>query len=261
VGFFVKLRGRAAEAQSGTSSSETMIISRSLMRVAVGVTVFFLALMGGILLHWRFTYYRVWLSSTSPDNKYQVELTGDKGRGGFLIYSAVKYNVLINEHPIVRDRLLHYGDAMDISFEIAYPEHAWIDGSTLRFWSNRHRREDNLDTLLISNSTDKTIRFLRINAWDLFFVFDVKPHSQLSLKFTHRSEGKGISVEGEFEDGSIIDYGVGFLENGSTGPMGYCMTIDYDRVKVNSPRERAYDNRGNWNNLNIDAAPDCAPQQ
>ncbi len=234
---------------------------RSLVSITVGAPIFLLALVAGIFLHWRFTYYRVWLSSTSPNNKYTVELTGDKGRGGFLIYSVLKYNVLVNGEPLIRDRLLHYGDSMDISFELAYPEHAWMDGNTLRFWSNRHRREENLDTLLISNNTDKVIRFLRIKAWDMFFVFDVQPRSQLTLQFTHRSEGKGIWVEGEFEDGSLIEYGVGFPENGSSTPMGYCMTIDYDHVTINSPRERAYDYRGNWDSLNINAAPDCGPQK
>jgi hypothetical protein len=230
-----------------------------LIGLTVGVSIFLLTLVAGILIHWRFAYYRVWLSSTSPNQKYTVELTGDKGRGGFLIYSVVKYNILVNREPFTMDRLVHYGDSMDISFELAYPEHAWINENTLRFWSNRHRREDNLDTLLISNNTDKVIRFLRIKAWDMFFVFDVQPRSQLKLSFTHRSEGKGISVEGEFEDGSLIDYGVGFLENGSRDPLGYCMTIDYDRVTINSPRERAYNHRGNWNNLNLDPSPNCAP--
>lgn len=227
--------------------------------VLTGGAVLVVTLAAGTIIHWWFAESVVWLSSRSPNQKYTVELTGDKGRGGFLIYSTVKYNILVNGKLLTRDRLVHYGDSMDISFELAYPEHTWIDENTLRFWSNRHRREDNLDTLLISNSTDKVIRFLRIKAWDMFFVFDVHPRSQLKLSFTHRSEGKGISVEGEFEDGSLIDYGVWFLENGRHDPLGYCMTIDYDRVTINSPRERAYDHRGNWNNLNVNASPDCAP--
>ena len=214
----------------------------------------------GITIRWWFADPAVWLSSTSANHKYTVELTGDKGRGCILIPSVVNYNILVDGNRLTRNRLAHSGDAMDISFEIAYPEHAWIDNNTLRFWSNRHRREDNLDTLLISNNTHKVVRFLRITAWDMFFVFDVQPYSQLELFFTHRSEGKGILVEGEFEDGSLIDYGVGFLESGSDGPLGYCMTLDYDRVTIVSPRERAHDRRGNWNNLNVDPAPSCAPR-
>lgn len=226
---------------------------------ALGMPLLLLTFVFGIIVYWHFGYYRVWLSTTSPNQKYTIELTGDKGRGGFIIYSVVKYNILVGGKLLVRDRLVHYGDAMDISFELAYPEHAWIDENTLRFWSDRHRRENNLDVLLISNNTDKVIKYLRIEAWDMFFVFDVQPHSQLRLWFTHRSEGKGISAEGEFEDGSLIDYGVWFLESGSREPLGYCMSIDYDRVIINSPRERAYDHRGSWKNLNIDRTPNCVP--
>jgi len=227
--------------------------------VLAGAAGLAVALTAGIIIHWWIAEPVAWLSSSSPNNKYKVEFTGDKGRGGFLIYSVVNYNILVDGELLTRDRLAHYGDAMDISFELAYPEHAWIDGNTLRFWSNRHRREDNLDTLLISNNTDKKIRFLRITSWDMFFVFDVQPGSQLKLSFTHRSEGKGIAVEGEFEDRSLINYGVRFPESGSREPMGYCLKIDYDRVTIISPRERGYDHRGNWDNLNINAAPDCTP--
>jgi|SRR5215204_4538179 len=95
--------------------------SHKLIGRMIGVTIFLVGLVAGIIIHWRFAYYRVWLSSTSPDQKYTVELTGDKGRGGFLIYSVVKYNILVNGLPRTTDRLVHYGDAMDISFEMAYP--------------------------------------------------------------------------------------------------------------------------------------------
>ncbi len=225
----------------------------------VGLLIFLVTLVAGIIVHSRFTPERAWLSTTSPNQKYTVELTGDKGRGGILFFSTVKYNILVDGKFLTKYRVVHSGDAMDISFELAYPEHAWIDANTLRFWSNRHRREDNLDTLLISNKTDKVVKFLRIKTWDMFFVFDLQPRSELKVLFTHRSEGKEISVEGQFEDGSLIDYGVGFVGNGSREALGYCMNIDYQTVTITSPRERACDHRGNWSDLNIDAAPDCAP--
>ena len=225
---------------------------------AVGVSVFLVTLVASSIIHSRFAHERVWLSTTSPNQKYMVELTGDKGRGGLLFYSTVKYNIVVDGKVLTKDRVVHYGDAMDISFELAYPEHAWIDANTLRFWSNRHRREDNLDTLLLSNNTDKAIKFLRIKTDDLFFLFDLQPRSELKVSITHRSEGKGFSVEGQFEDGSLIDYGIGFLENGSRKGLEYCMTIDYRTVTINSPGERAYDHRGNWDNLNINPAPECA---
>ena len=197
-----------------------------------GLLAFLVTLVGATAIYWRLTYYRVWLSSTSPNGKYTVEMTGDKGRGGIVTYAVVKYNLLVDGKPLTRDRLAHYGDAMDISFELAYPEHAWVDEKTLRFWSNHHRREDNLDTLVIANNTAKKIKFLRLKTWDLFFVFDIQPNSKLKLDLTDKSENKHISVEGEFEDGSLIDFGANIREHGRPEPVGYCLTIDYDRVTV-----------------------------
>ncbi len=228
--------------------------------IVIGCAVFLLTLIAGVLIYWRFGYYVVWLSSTSPNQKYTVEMTGDKGSGGILISSAVKYNILINGERITSDRLVHSGDAMDISFELAYPNHSWINENTLLFWSDRHRRQDNLDSLLLSNTSDKSIRYLRLKTGDdLFFVFDVQPQSQARVLFTHRSAGKSISVEGAFENGSTFDYAVSFRENGTKEPQGYCMRIEHHGVVINSPREKAYDYRGDWDKLNIDMDPGCKP--
>jgi len=149
--------------------------------------------------------------------------------------------------------------SMDISFELAYPEHAWINKNTLRFWRNPDRPGySRLDTLLISNNTDKVIRFLRIRTNDMFFVFDVQPHSQLSLSFSQQSEGNDIWTEGEFEDGSRFEHGVGLPENKSGESLGYCMAIDNDRVIITSLQETG-DRGGSWSNLSIEAAPGCQP--
>jgi len=227
--------------------------------LAIGIPVFLLTLVAGIMIDARFRPHRPWLSSTSPNQKYRIELTGDKGRGGVFSYAVVNYDVIVNGEMLTRDRPLHYGDFMDISFELAYPEHAWIAANTLRFWSPQDRREDKLDTLLITNSTEKVIRFLRVKSWDMFFVFDIQPRSQVKLSFTHRSEGKGISVEGEFDDHSMIDYSTGFLESQSRERQRYCTIIDYDHVTIKSATEWGYDSRGNWNNLNIAPESSCAP--
>ena len=152
-------------------------------------------------------------------------MTGDKGRGGFFVYSVVKYNILVDGKLLARDRLAHYGDSMDISFEIAYPEHAWIDEKIFHFWCNRYRTE--LDTLRIFNYSNKRIKFLRIKASeDMYFVFDVEPQSDLRLALAHRTGRQDIWTEGEFEDGSPINYGAGTHE--SEKPLEFTMTIDCD---------------------------------
>src|SRR5262245_2284647 len=90
----------------------------------------------GILAHWWFAGPVVWFSSSSPENSYKIELTGDKGRGGFFIPAVVKYNLIKNGHLLAENRKAHSGDAMDISFELAYPEYTWINENVMRFWRN-----------------------------------------------------------------------------------------------------------------------------
>ncbi len=227
-------------------------------RLYPGRVAFIVTLIAGVLIYWEYGYYKVWLVSTAPNQKYTVELTGDKGRGGIIVPSAVKYNILIGGEKVISDQTVHSGDAMDISFELAYPKHAWINENTLRFWRDVHPPEDNLDVLLISNNTNKLIRYLRIKAWDLFFVFEVQPQTQVRLLFPHWS-GPSISVEGKFADGATIDYAAGFVESRSEQQLGYCVAIDYDRVAITNPRVKAYDFRGDWNNFNIEADPHCQP--
>jgi len=226
----------------------------------IGATIFAVTVQVGLVIYWLLDDPTVWLSTASPNRKYTVELTGDKGRGGFLINSVVKYNLLKDGKVFVESRTAHSGDWLDISFELAYPEHEWVDESTLRFWRNPDRPKDKRsDLLLISNDSDKVIQFLRINAKDMFFVFDVQPHSKVRLSFSHQSGANHFRVEGEFEDGSDINYWVSFLESNIREPLGYCMTIDYDRIAINSPREKGYDHQGKWDNLNIDTSKSCQP--
>jgi hypothetical protein len=233
---------------------------RKFIVLLIGAATLGMTFQIGLVVYWWLDDPTVWLSTVSPNGKYTVELTGDKGRGGFIIYSVVNYNLLKDGIVFVSGRRAHHGDSMDISFELAYPEHAWINDNTLRFWREPNRPKDrSSDLLLVSNNTDKVIRFLRIRTKDMFFVFDIQPRSNVRLSFSRQWEGNDFWAEGEFDDGSAIEYGVSFLENGSREPLGYCMTIDYDRVTINSPREKGYDYRGSWNNLNIDTSSTCQP--
>ena len=113
--------------------------------------------------------------------------------------------------------------------------------------------------LLISNEANKAVRYLRISTKDMFFVFDIQPRSSLRLSFTDQSYGNHIWCEGEFDDGQRFEYAVDFLENKGSGPLGYCMVINDDRVTIQSPQQRGYDHKGNWDNLNIAQSQSCLP--
>jgi len=222
--------------------------------------MFNVAISVGLIAHWWFRESPVWLSSSSPNHTYTVDLTGDKGRGGFIIDSVVKYRLSKNGSVFVKDRVAHRGDWLDISFALAYPEHAWIGENVMRFWRKPDRIEhDRYDTLLISNDASKAVRALRIKTKDMFFVFDIQSRSTLKLSFTPQYEGNYIWCEGEFEDGRRFGYSVTFLERKISESLGYCMVIHDDRVTIESPQEQGYDYRGRWDNLNIRQASGCKP--
>lgn len=217
-----------------------------------------LTLMAGILFHAIFFKPHVWLATTSPGRAYTVELTGRKSRA---FYHVVRFNLIKDGQTVIRNAHAHSGDWMDISFELAYPEHAWAGENVIRFWRNPDVPEDKSDTLLISNDTDKVIKYLKINAKDMFLVFDMRPKSSLRLSFSHQPGGSWIDCEGVFEDGQRIGgNGVGFTRNGKLDePVRYCMSVDHGRVKIGSPQAEGYDSDSDWKKPNVPKAADCNP--
>ncbi|HEY9286213.1 MAG TPA: hypothetical protein VIP46_22365 [Pyrinomonadaceae bacterium] len=235
---------------------------KKLIKLTALISTLVLTLTAGILIHGWLFEPPVWLSTSSPNKTYTVELTGDKGRGGFLFMSVVRFNVIRNGQAIVKNAYAHSGDWMDISFELAYPEHAWISENVMRFWRNPHLPEEKekSDILLISNDTGKAIKYLRIKLEDMFLVFDMQPHSTLKLSSTHQSWSSGVGVEGEFEDGQRIGYGAGFPHyNKVNEPLRYCVSINDSYVKIESPQMEGSDDKGNWDRLNIPKSPSCNP--
>jgi hypothetical protein len=224
------------------------------------VVTFAVSLTAGLLIHRLFFKPNVWLSTSSSNKTYSVELTGDKGRGGIIFYSTVRFNVLKNGQTVVKDALAHYGDFMDVSFELAYPEHAWVSENTIRFWRNPHLPEDKdkFDTLLISNDTDKVIRYLKIGSGDMFLVFDMQPDSILKLSPSHQPGQSWVDCEGEFGDGQPIRCnGVNFSPPKSNETLRYCVSVGEQGVRIESPQTEGYDANGAWDKPNIGRALKC----
>ncbi len=212
---------------------------------------------GTVIYKWFFE--SVWLTTSSPNKTYTVELTGDKSRGGFIIPSVVGYRVFKDNEIVAKNSSVHSGDWMDISFELAYPEHAWVSENVLRFWRNPHlpREIDKFDILLISNDTDKTIKYLEVKARDMFLVFDLQPNSTLRLSSTHQSWNYSIGIEGEFEDGRNIEYGTGFTHDDKLNKhLCHCLSVDYSSVKMESLQMDEYEDS---DNLKITNSASCNP--
>jgi hypothetical protein len=234
---------------------------KRLIKVIALISTLALTLIAGILIHGWLFEAPVWLSTSSPNKTYTVELTGDKGRGGFIFDSTVRFNVIRNGQPLVKDVHAHSGDFMDISFELAYPENVWVNENVIRFWRTSDVIEHQADTLLILNNTDKVIRYLKINAKDMFLVFDMQPHSSLRLSTSHQSWLGWIACEGEFVDGQPISWdGVNFFHQDKLNvPLQYCVAISEGEIKIESPQIEGYNSSGSGDNPNIPKAMNCNP--
>jgi hypothetical protein len=226
------------------------------------IIILLIVLAAGVVAY-KWMFESVWLTTSSPNKTYTVELTGDKSRGGLIIPSVVGYRVFKEGLIIAKNSSVHSGDWMDISFELAYPENAWVSENVIRFWRNPHipEEKDKVDTLLISNDTGKTIKYLEVKSRDMFLVFDIQPHSALKLSFTNQSWNSYVWVEGEFEDGQNIgDYEVVFSHPDKLNePFRYCAVINYNQVKIESPQFDGHDKNGNSANLNIPKSANCNP--
>ena len=225
------------------------------------IIILLIVLAAGVAIY-KWMFESVWLTTSSPNKTYTVELTGDKGRGGLIISSVVGYRVFKDSKLVAKNWWIHSGDWMDVSFELAYPEHAWISENVLRFWRNPHipEEKDKFDILLISNDTDKTIKHLEVKARDMFLVFDLQPNSTLRLVSTHQSWSYGIWIGGEFEDGQNIEYGSGFTYRDKLNkPLRHCLSVNYDYVKIESPQMDENGYNEDFDKLKITKSANCNP--
>jgi hypothetical protein len=209
------------------------------------IIIFILIIAIGFFTY-RWVFESVWLTTSSPNKTYTVEFTGDKGRGGIIIPSVVGYKVIKEGSIIARNYSVHSGDWMDISFEIAYPQHVWIDENVLRLWgdSNSPEKRNKFDALLVSNDTDRTIGYLELKAKDLFLIFDVPPRSTMELSFSHQTEGTGFWVQGGFDDGKDFSNGASFRATESNEPSQYCMSVNETEIRISKLQENGSNKEG-----------------
>ena len=210
--------------------------------VALTSVVLLLTLVG-IMLQ-RFRQRHVWLSTSSPNGTYTMQLTGNKSRPIKPIWdNAACFDLFKDGQPIVWEAKLDSYGWLDPSFAEEHPEHRWDSESILRFGKNLSNSEMKLDELTVSNTTGKPLRYLRITSYDELFVFDVPPGSKLTLRVARPpSDQSWVGVEGMFVDGEMIPYdGVNFLlPSNHTAQLTYCVWVQGPITRIASPMMNGY---------------------
>ena len=120
---------------------------------------------------------RVWLSTSSPNKTYTVQLTGRKFRPKVPgVEHEARFNLLKGSEPVVKNAYVDSYDWFDSDFAEMYPDHKWVTDSVLRF-GRLAKSEQSIDSLIVSNRTDKPVRYLKITVGDMLFIFDLPARS------------------------------------------------------------------------------------
>lgn len=209
------------------------------MKKKVLVIGMFLATMAVVasVAFWSSAQSPVWLSTASPNNTYTLQLTGNSRRPKtpFLEHEA-RFHLIKAGERVVSNAYVDSYDWFDSDFAGMYPEHKWLNESTVRFGDELKKSEGSPDSLTISNATDKPLRYLKVTIRDMLFVFDVSPHTTTRLSVPHQRWMSWVAAEGAFSDGQSIPFdGVNFFHHDQlTVPLQYCLTVSGGSIRIAS---------------------------
>ena len=181
---------------------------------------------------------RQFASIESPDKTYTVNLRGQKSspRYKFVMHS-VYFDLYRRGGRVVRGQLLHDGDSFDAGFEDLYPNHSWLNNSTLMLHSRKV--SDQPDFVTITNDASKPIKFLQIeiNEIELFLLFDLNRQARATLSFSRQRDQGWMTVEGEFEDGTPVAAAkvTYYVDPNSKGPLKERIAIEDDASVARPP--------------------------
>lgn len=200
------------------------------------------------------------LTTSSPNKTYTVELTGNKSAPSVPgVDHEARFNLFKNGQPIVKNGYVDEYDWFDSDFAGMYPEHKWLNESVLRFGSNVSNSEKSSDSLVVSNKTNKTIKYLRIVAGGMLFIFEMPPDSKSKFSVPYLGDLPWVTGEGEFTDGQKVKAnGVNFQNKEKLkDSLRYCISVLDDSLKIESPIMDVYSGNGASDKPNIPKAANC----
>lgn len=190
-----------------------------------------------------FSSSKVFLTTKAPDEVFTVEMTGNPHAPKFPIGEhEVRFNLLKNSLLIVQGAYVDEFDSMDSDFAGMYPKHKWIGNNVVRFGVDLDMSEESPDLITISNNTDQTIKYLKIVAGDLLFVFEMSPRSKTRVKVPHNDWISWVWGEVELSNGNKLKgNGANFFHRGwLSEPLRYCLSVDEAGIRVESPNMEGY---------------------
>lgn len=138
----------------------------------------FLAVIASLFV--SYFVYGIWLDSRliqtldSPSGNYSVRLFGQKERP-ILLTVSIYFEVLKGGKSYWNTELLHSGDAMDLSFELGWPESRWVQENVVEFYRPEDLAGNTGDQLEVVNLSERPLKHLRIESGSKVLAFDIEP--------------------------------------------------------------------------------------
>jgi hypothetical protein len=189
----------------------------------------------------------IFLTTSSPNKTYTVEFTGNKRAPNVpFVDHETRFNLFKNGQPLAKYAFVDSYDWFDSDFAEQYPKHQWVSDSVLRFGSNIAESETSPDSVIVSNRTGSSIKYLKINAADMLFLFETPPYSKTKITVPRHSTYY-VAAEGEFIDGKPIPHdGVNFRRDSkSEQALQYCISVEDSGLKIESLSMEGFNGFGN----------------
>jgi hypothetical protein len=145
--------------------------------------------------------------------------------------------VLRGSTIVVARREIHFADWFDAGFGDEYESSDWPREDTLRFFSPSGNAEYLKDEIGVENLSSMTVRFLKVQARDMFLLFDLASGAVAQLATAAQAplgDQSWIAAEGEWADGTkIVGRGVNFKLSGHrNGRFRYLISVTGDGTTI-----------------------------
>lgn len=174
------------------------------------------------------------LVTASSGGVYEVQLRGSPDRP-YWRTNEVRFSVFKNRTPFWINQFFHSGDAFDPSFNVLYPENEWQGQNVLHFFQSENPGRGPSQRIVLSNNTNRIIKSIKLECLDKFLIFDLEPGAELRLSSSPtKGDYPGVSINGEFYDGTDFKKTAVFSVNGADGPLTYHIRIGDESIDISS---------------------------
>jgi hypothetical protein len=160
--------------------------------------------------YWRVFRAPVVLRTNSPANTYSVVLNGRSDRPWLLEDHSVRFTISKGNEVVISQRLLHTGDALDPAYYILYPQHAWVSENVLHLYNELYfnRLGGSIGTVVVTNNSALTIKYMLVKAADAHLLLDLTPGSTATLQIPPPGgDWEWFYVEWMNEGGQVVSSG------------------------------------------------------